>query len=297
MFDNIFNDLKSAVSDALGSLTKPLIPNGGSLRYPLGDVEKYENVIKFTALARVKKSKYPDFRVPEMTKSTLGSVVLYMPSGTSINDNLSYEQVDTGIGGIMMNTAAGAASANQVMKDLNDNSKQLIRAGVSQLVASQSGSKGLAGGAISQALINSGEVVNPHAQMLFKAPAMRQFSYTFKLVPRTLAEAKQIIEIVKFFRTAAYPELGNGDNSPTTGSPLEMSTFKFPDIFQITHLTKGKENQNMIKHVDSYLTSVTVTYNSSSPSFYDDGMPSEIDLTLSFQESKALNRAMIKGGY
>ena len=77
-----------------------------------------------------------------------------------------------------------------------------------------------------------------------------------------------------------------------------MSTFKFPDVFKVTYLTGGKENKHMIKMMESYLTSVTVNYNSTSPTFYEDGMPSEIDLSLTFQESKALNRDLIiSGGY
>ena len=158
----------------------------------------------------------------------------------------------------------------------------------------------MAGGAAAQALINSGEVSNPHTQMLFKSPALRQFSFSFKMMPRSLAEAKQIVEIVKFFRVAAYPELSNGISAGTGKGTIDMATFKFPDIFQIKYLNlkTGKENPNMTKIVDCYLTSVTVTYNPNAPVFFDNGMPSEIDLQLTFQESKALNRGMIsKDGY
>jgi len=76
-----------------------------------------------------------------------------------------------------------------------------------------------------------------------------------------------------------------------------MATFKFPDIFEITYLNKGKKNKNMIQQIQSYLTSVTVTYNTSSPTFHADGMPTEVDLQLTFQESKALNRKLIMEGY
>jgi hypothetical protein len=149
---------------------------------------------------------------------------------------------------------------------------------------------------LAQALINAGEVVNPHTQMLFRSPQLRQFSYSFKMIPRTIEEAREMVKIVQFFRVAAYPETGNGGDQSGTGT-IEMSTFKFPDIFEITFLNKGKENKNMISQMHSYLTSVNVTYNSSTPAFYADGMPSVIDLQLTFQESKALNRALIMKGY
>lgn len=269
-----------------------------SYRYPLEDVDKYQNVIKFTALARSAKSNMLDIRVPNLTAQALGSVTLYMPSSVTVNDNLSYDNADTGIGGMMLNAAGSSANAGEFIDKLKDNAKPLAQRATTHAMTQMAQSKGMAGGAAAQALINAGEVANPHTQMLFKSPALRQFTFNFKMVPRSLAEAKQIIEIVKFFRVAAYPELSNG-TSPQGGT-IDMATFKFPDIFQIKYITtkNGKENPNMTKIVDSYLTSVTVTYNPSAPVFFDNGMPSEIDLTLAFQESKALNRGMImKGGY
>jgi len=296
MLDKLINDAKSSINRAVGTFTNPLGKNAGTLRYPLGDVNRFENVIKFTALARVKKSSMLDFRVPEMKESSLGSVVLYMPAGVTVNDNLSYDNADTGIGGMLVNAAGSSAGPGEFVDKLKDNAKPLVQRAVSQKLADFSQEKGMVGGAAAQALINSGEVVNPHTQMLFKTPALRQFSYTFKMVPRTLAEAQQIIKIVTFFRAAAYPELGNGggEKVSTGQGTIDMSTFKFPDIFKITYLNKGNENKNMIRHVDSYLTAVTVTYNQTSPTFFANGMPSEIDLQLTFQESKALNRNMIK---
>ena len=279
MLDKVVGKVKGFLST--------LAPVG--LRYPLGDVQKYENVIKFTALSRNKKSSSLDFRVPEMVKSSLGSVTLYMPSNISVNDVLSYDNVDTGVGGMLTNAAGSSASPGEFIDKIKENAKPLVERAVSQKLADMSQSKGIVGGAAGQALINSGEVVNPHTQMLFKSPALRQFSYTFKLVPRSASEASHIIRIIKFFRSAAYPEL----TTQGSGQSVDMATFKFPQHFQITYLTKGKENKFMIKHIESYLTSVNVVYNATSPSFFADGMPSEFDLTLTFQESKALNRNMI----
>jgi hypothetical protein len=299
MLENLstkFNDLLGNVFGK-GGFTNPHTSSSVSYRYPLGDVEKFENVIKFTALARSKKSGVADVRVPQLTKSALGSVVLYMPSGLAVNDYLSYDNVDTGLGGMLTNAAGSSASPGEFIDKLKGSAKPIVQTAVSQKLADFSQEKGIVGGAAAQALINIGEVVNPHTQMLFKAPSLRQFSYTFKLMPRSLAEANQIINIVKFFRAAAYPELSSGQTD-AQGKSVEMSTYKFPDIFQITYLTRGKENKNLIKQVESYLTAVSVTYNETSPTFYANGMPSEVTLQLTFQESKTLNRNMVwKEGY
>ncbi len=65
------------------------------------------------------------------------------------------------------------------------------------------------------------------------------------MFPRTRAEAEEIIKIVQFFRVAAYPALGNGSGTDS----VNMSTFKFPDIFKVTFLTGSKQNKNIIKKI------------------------------------------------
>ena len=300
LFDSLFNDIKSTLTTILGAdiFTNPY-GSQVSYRYPSGDTTKYENVIKFTALARVKKSSILDFRVPQLAETPLGSVTLYMPAGVAVNDNLSYDNADTGMGGMLVNAAGSSANTGEFIDKIKQNAKPIAERVVSSKLADFSQEKGMVGGAASQMLINSGEVVNPHTQMLFRSPALRQFTFNFKMIPRSRAEARDIIKIIQFFRIAAYPELGSGNSEKEVKGQqsIEMSTFKFPDIFEITYLTNGKKNKNMIQMMHSYLTSVTVTYNSNTPTFHMDGMPSEVDLTLQFQESKALNRKHIMEGY
>jgi hypothetical protein len=302
LLDDLFSDIKTTLAKVLGAdiFTNPF-GSQVSYRYPKDDTAKYENVIKFTALARVKKSKFLDLRVPELALSPLGSVTLYMPAGVNVNDNLSYDNADTGIGGMAVNAAGASANTGEFLDKIKDNAKPIAQRVAASKLADFSQEKGMVGGAAGQALINSGEVVNPHTQMLFKSPSLRQFTYSFKMIPRSQAEAREIIKIVQFFRIAAYPEVGAGAAESAEGKPqiasLEMATFKFPDIFDITYLSRGKKNKNMIQQMQSYLTAVNVTYNANSPTFYADGMPSEVDLQLTFQESKALNRALIMKGY
>ena len=291
-----FSNLKSAIGKTANQYP--------SYRYPLNDVEKYENIVKFTAYAREEKSGVGEFfATPKFVASALGCVNLYMPSGLQINDNLSYDNVDTGLGGMAVNAGKSyqnAASAgqflDQVAKDLPDAGDRFV----SQMLANASQSKGIVGGAAGQLLINRGEVINPHTQMLFRSPALRQFNFNFKMMARSKAEAKAIKDIVQFFREAAYPSLGSGGQEINNGgekTPLAMATYKFPDVFEIQYLSKQKENKNLIKFGRAYITAVTVNYNQTSPTFFEDGMPSEVDLSLTFQETKALSREDIRKGY
>ena len=302
MLDNLTGLIQSAISEVSSAFSQVFGGKKVSLRYPLNDETRYQNMVKFTAMARQPKNNAKDkfIGAPEFVASTLGSVCLYMPQGLTVNDNLSYDNVDTGMGGMLVNAYQNSASTGQFLKDVAKDSPQLADRFISYKLAQASQEKGLVGGAAGQILINRGEVVNPHTQMLFKAPALRQFSFAFKMMPRTRAEAKEIIKIVQFFRLAAYPSLGPGSVDPDAkggSKSLSMSTYTFPDVFEIKYLTQGRQNQNLIKLGRAYLTSITVNYNQTSPSFFADGMPSEIDLQLTFQETKALSREDIKKGY
>ena len=46
----------------------------------------------------------------------------------------------------------------------------------------------------------------------------------------------------------------------------------------------------MPKILTSYLTNLTTTYNSTTNAYHDDGQPVEIDMSLTFQETRALTR-------
>lgn len=272
-----------------------------SYRYPLNDVDKYENIVKFIAKSRVEKSGISSTASPEFRDSILGSVNLYMPAGLQVNDNLSYDNVDTGIGGMAVNagqTYQNAVSRGEFLKQVKNDLPAAGDRLVSQILASASQDKGVIGGAAGQVLINRGEVLNPHTQMLFRSPALRQFNFVFKMMARSRDEAKMIKNIVQFFREAAYPSLGNLEvDDAGKKTVLDMATYRFPDVFEIQYLSNHKKNNNLIKFGHAYITAVTVGYNPTSPTFFDDGMPSEVDLSLTFQETKALTREDIRKGY
>jgi hypothetical protein len=294
--------IKAAVNNSIKSATGNTPNKFPSYRYPLNDVDKYQNIIKFTALKRNEKSSTQKFTAsPEFSTSSLGSVSLYMPAGLQVNDNLSYDNVDTGLGGMAVNAYQNAAGAGEFLSNVAKDLPEVGDRVVSQMLATASQGKGVVGGAAGQLLINRGEVVNPHTQMLFRSPALRQFNFSFKLMPRTRAEAKEILSIVQFFREAAYPSLASDGESTVTvdgkKKALDMASYKFPDVFDIQYLTNHKINKNLIKFARAYITAVSVNYNQTSPTFFDDGMPSEIDLSLTFQETKALSREDIVKGY
>ena len=139
------------------------------------------------------------------------------------------------------------------------------------------------GSEIGQAAQISGAVaVNPNVRSAFRGVALREFSFTFKFIARSREEAKEVEQIIKYFRVYSYPE------SIEAGGI--SAGYKYPDMFEIDvrHEPTGKRVGTKIQ--DCFLRSVSTNYNPSSMSFHSDGSPVEIDLSLNFIEERTLSR-------
>ena len=119
---------------------------------------------------------------------------------------------------------------------------------------------------------------------------MRAFSFAFKLIPTSSAEAVRIKDIIENFRFQLYPR--EIDLSP--GVPIG---YEFPNIYRIEFAFQGGTLQ-IPKIQYCYLKDVQAAYNSTSGGvFFDDGHPTEVDLNLTFLEYRALSKRDIEAGF
>ena len=134
-----------------------------------------------------------------------------------------------------------------------------------------------------QAQLNLGVVRNPRLEMLFRAPALRQLSLTWKFMPSNASESAVVEGLIKKIRMHAHPDISQGGFN-----------FTFPDVFKVDFITKGGGQAKMIPFSHAYCTAVNVSYGGSGPAFFGDGSPAEIDFTISLQETKVLSRGDIE---
>ena len=121
----------------------------------------------------------------------------------------------------------------------------------------------------------SGAIINPNVELLFRAPQLRGFGFSFFLAARSRPEANQIKKIIRFFKQ---------------GMSVKESTndifLKSPNVFQIKYLNgkKGKhEGLNKIKKCA--LKSFNVDYNpDGSYMTFEDGTMTAYRITMQFQE-------------
>ena len=240
------------------------LPNkmGGSiLRYPL-DIDRYaQNYMKFEIVDR-------------QSLVDKKSIYLYTPQGVSVPDSASYNQADLGlIGGAV---EAGFEEFTTGGRGGAQNAADLTGAVVTKAIGK--------GGGIGQAgLIGRGVTANPFTNVSFQGTTLRSFNFNFKLVSESQDEAEQARLIENTFRKFLYPSTESTD-----------FLLKYPPFFKIEFLSKSGDEMKVNKFMPfigyCYLLNMTTTFNESTNLFHSNGEPTEVSLSLTFQESKAMLR-------
>lgn len=222
-------------------------------------------------------------------------VELYMPQSIAFSDGANYQNVDLGAiganieGAVAAGTGAGAAILGAVSNEftgLIGGIMNGVQGDAGKLAALKVASKlnDTAGAAVSSA---TRLALNPNTRQLFQSVPLREFSYTFQMIPESSREVDVIKNIIQSFREAIYPEeIGVGQIS---------LAYRFPHPFEI----KMEYNRRQVfsRILPSYLTAVTTTYNNQSMGFYEDGNFTDVTVGLSFRETRPLNKDDVKGGY
>jgi len=198
------------------------------------------------------------------------SINLFVPQGFSMPDSAVYGTMDLG------DIEAGAQAAA-------DPSKVTEADAISQLAAKGTLIDAKLGVPISPltgtAALKMGVAVNPYTETTFTNSNIRSFGFTFKLVSENKEEADMAAIIENIFRKYLYPDKAG------------VASLKYPAKFNIGFYNGGRINKYMPKIMETHLVNCTTTYNSTSNAFHDGGQPVEVDVALTFQETKPLVRS------
>lgn len=133
----------------------------------------------------------------------------------------------------------------------------------------------------------SGYSPNPRKEQVFREPSFRQFNFNYTFAPRSEEEARNVEAIIRQFKYHAHPSLNESD-----------FCYRYPSEFDIVHYHNGVENLHLPKHTTSVLESVGVNYApSDNYSFFSNGMPSVIQMSLRFLELAIVTKEDIRKGY
>jgi len=120
--------------------------------------------------------------------------------------------------------------------------------------------------------IGQGKALNKYPVTEFTGMGIREYSFSYTLIPQTAAEAVTINSIIQAFRYNVYP----------SGKGIGLS---YPPKWSIAF---SKDIANKIDPIDQcFLKSFETSINDTANSWFYDSNPAEIKISLSFTETKA----------
>jgi hypothetical protein len=235
-------------------------------------------------------------------KQALGTILLPIPGDIQDKNSVNYSDdsmnsiVGAGLGGtenLMIDVGAmGSLLVSGKFDDMSDAGKTAISnltaalsdSGLSFNEAKNLITKSLTGQALSvfggnvtlQGLLarSQGQVFNPNMELLFNGPSLRNFNFTFKMIPRSADEGEEIKQIIRFFKRGMAPKAEN--------SGLYLKT---PNVFELRYRQGNGEHQFLHRFKQCFLTDVSVSYTGESVyATYDNGTPVSMVMNLSFKE-------------
>ena len=126
-----------------------------------------------------------------------------------------------------------------------------------------------------------GQIFNPNLELLFDAPTLRSFTFSFKMTPRSQQEAKQCKLIIRSFKQNMAPK-ANLEGGQIGGTGIFLKT---PNIFELTYRRGNRDHPFLHKFKQCFLTNFGVNYTAEGThTTYDDSTPVSMTMDMTFKE-------------
>ena len=229
-------------------------------------------------------------------KQPLGTILLPIPSNIQDGNSVNYtdDSMNTLVGAAMGGVEGLMTGVGQALKnfDLEEAGNTFLRNAKGTLDASGLTLKNAqdlvtkyfsaqalnifgANVTLDQLLArNSGQIFNPNMELLFNSPSLRNFTFSFKMTPRSADESDEVKSIIRFFKRGMAPKAG------ATGLFL-----KTPNVFELRYRQGNGEHEFLHRFKQCFLTNISVNYTGEGVySTYNDGTPVSMVMTLMFKE-------------
>jgi len=129
-----------------------------------------------------------------------------------------------------------------------------------------------------------GVIPNSNMELLFNSPALREFSFSWKMTPRDEYEAKKVRHIIRFFKQGMAARKIKGTGGTAAGaSSLYLGT---PNVFHVQYKTNRDEDIEGVNRIKTCaVTGCAVNYTPDGVwSAYEEGQPVSTVMSLRMQE-------------
>lgn len=210
------------------------------------------------------------------------AIALHIPHQLSVRYGTQWSEVDTAL-------LQGAADMSEAMMNGLKGQGANAKMGTGPAIARE-GAAAIAlnkvenSGAVSAAL---GIAANPKMEQTFKGVDFRKFTFDYQFFPRDIKEAQNVMNIIYQFKFHMHPEFKSDLNY----------VWIYPSEFDISYYTGGVENPHLHKHTSCVLEEMNVNYTPNGQfAVFSNGMPTQINVSLSFKELQILSKETVAGG-
>ena len=135
-----------------------------------------------------------------------------------------------------------------------------------------------------------GAIPNNNMALLFNSPTLREFTFSWKMTPRSREEAQRVNNIIRFFKQGMAPK--KGINTSTGAGSYFLGT---PNVFDIVFKTTKEggnffsngddENNSVLRIKTCACTGTAINYTPDGMwNAYDKGQPVSVTMSLRFAE-------------
>ena len=264
------NTLKGAVGGtSSGSLARRSVINDGSILLQVPSNVQDGNAVNFG-----------DSSMNTLIGAAAGVIGNTMQvGGERLRQTIEGEQtLSSGLG-------AFGADVQKDLKERFNDSTGLGQAAQNFLNAQLTSSAlGVFGGNVStQQLLarQQGQIFNPNLELLFDAPTLRSFTFSFKMTPRSRQEAKQCKLIIRSFKQNMAPK-ANLEGGQVGGTGIFLKT---PNIFELSYKRGNRDHPFLHRFKQCFLTNFGVNYTAEGThTTYDDSTPVSMTMDMTFKE-------------
>ena len=238
------------------------------------------------------------------------TVLLPVPDDIQYKDGPKREGKDIGILGRFAPEVAqqigGGDSAS-----ITDSVQKFARVGKVSLIKSMIKKLGADPNAVTQNI--NGKIANPYTEQVFGGIQLRDFNFSWKLVPRNKAEQRSIERIIRYLRRAALPDTSESFGSSGFLSDLGGQDFggsatdrwlTVPNLFNLRWKQggDGSEISSLPKIKKCICTNIDVNYTPDNVwATHLDGSnqpaPVAIELRIGFGETEIIKSSDVGAGY
>ena len=251
-----------------------------------------------------------DNKSSQRERNKLSTVLLPVPGDINYSDQLQWGSEALGILGKMAPALAGGALGDS--SELGTKLSQLAANGTPEFILSEIGKVAkFSPQSLTQGI--GGKILNPYEEQIFKGISMREFNFSWKLVPRNAEDQYRIHRIIKTLRYYSLPNYSSNagitqDNPNINTNNLQDRWLTVPNIFNLNWVQAGTANttiQSLPKIKPCVLKSVTVNYTPdnvwathiTSANGLSGPAPIAYDLSVNFAETEIITAADTFGGY